>query len=267
MALPRCLRIVLVFNFWALAQSDVLITGATGRTGSLLYKILKGTRMLGQTRALVRNLTVAREKLGCMRCDASEGIFVGDVTDPASLVPALNGVSTLAIAVGVLGGDESVIKAVEWLGVKNQVEVLLKHGAAGKRVALISTMGTTHPGGPLGTISFYKLNAEAFLASAGVPFSIIKPCGLVDQPEGDRELLVGHDDEASGESSGTIPRADVASVTATALLEPPADVMRFDLCAKGPGSGPRGPLRKVLEEALLPWQRPSNPAGDAATLV
>ena len=40
---------------------------------------------------------------------------------------------------------EATVKAVEWLGVQNQLRSLLKSGAEGKRVTLISSMGATTP--------------------------------------------------------------------------------------------------------------------------
>merc|ERR1712050_349907 len=127
-------------------HSVVLVTGATGRTGALLYKLLQQGGQLGEARALVRNITEAREKLGCTACNASDGVFTGDVTKPSTLVSAFDGVSTLAIAVGVHGSEpKSVVEQVEWLGVKSQVQALVKAGAQGKRVLLISTMGTTEP--------------------------------------------------------------------------------------------------------------------------
>jgi len=260
--MARSLSVLCSLCIWAHAAGDVLVTGATGRSGTLIYKALKESGALGKTRALVRSIDKARERLGCKACDASEGIFVGDVTDPASLGPAFEGVQTLAIASGAHGDEpESVVKAIEWEGVKSQVEALLKGGMAGKRVALISSMGTT--GAPStnagNNILFWKLNAEAFIASSGVPFAIIKPCGLDVTPGGERTLMVGHDDAEPwfGEGFYMIPRADVASVTAAALIKPPADAMRFDLCAKTPGSGPPEPAQKLLEEALYPWQKPA----------
>merc|ERR1719282_890853 len=60
------------------AAVEVLVTGATGGTGAALYLQLKA-RGVG-VRAFVRNATKAREVLGCERCDASEGIFVGDIS-------------------------------------------------------------------------------------------------------------------------------------------------------------------------------------------
>lgn len=43
---------------------------------------------------------------------------------------------------------------------------------------------------------FWKLQAEAFLLSAGLGTAVvIKPCGLVDGAAGSTSLLVGHDDK------------------------------------------------------------------------
>jgi len=55
----------------------IVVTGATGRTGSLVYENLKKDPTF-IVRALVRNATTARERLNCTKCDASDGIFVGD---------------------------------------------------------------------------------------------------------------------------------------------------------------------------------------------
>jgi|AntAceMinimDraft_5_1070358.scaffolds.fasta_scaffold111426_2 hypothetical protein len=58
-------------------------------------------------------------------------------------------------------------------------------------------MGTTDPnpkpfaGGP---DLFWKLQAEAFLATSGLPFAVVKPCGLADGALGASRLVAGHDD-------------------------------------------------------------------------
>merc|ERR1711971_1242088 len=83
-----------------------------------------------------------------------------------------------------------------------------------------------------GHIGFFKLNEEAFLMSSGIPYSIIKPCGLSDGEGGKRELRVGHDDEMH-ETPPMIPRADVARVMVEALMHPKlATGLRFDLCSR-----------------------------------
>ena len=68
----------------------VLVTGATGRTGSLLYHHLKESHE-GEVRAYVRNVTKARHLLHCDKCDESEGIYVGGVNNTAALSRAAKG--------------------------------------------------------------------------------------------------------------------------------------------------------------------------------
>ena len=78
-----------------------------------------------------------------------------------------------------------------------------------------------------GKALFYKLQAEAFLQSAGVGFSIIKPCSLSDSPGGEQKLQVGHDDSLMG--GQPVSRADVADIMVTAIsLRAPG--LRFDVC-------------------------------------
>ena len=97
----------------------VLVTGAAGRTGSLLFSALKHDSRIGAVRALVRNVTKARAVLNCTKCDETEGIYVGDVTKPSTLVKPMAGVDTLAIAAAVGGSTPvKVMRAVEFTGVE-----------------------------------------------------------------------------------------------------------------------------------------------------
>eukprot|EP00656_Telonema_subtile_P036094 TRINITY_DN4005_c0_g1_i3.p1 TRINITY_DN4005_c0_g1~~TRINITY_DN4005_c0_g1_i3.p1 ORF type:complete len:185 (+),score=36.90 TRINITY_DN4005_c0_g1_i3:216-770(+) len=132
----------------------VLVTGATGRTGSLVYTQLKAAGF--QTRALVRNASKAAAELGCGACGEAEGIFEGDVTKPETLPRAMTNVSRLVIAVGatpkcLLGPLDchyptgGYPKDVDYQGTKNQVLAALAAGV--QHVVLLSSMGTTEPDG------------------------------------------------------------------------------------------------------------------------
>ena len=70
---------------------------------------------------------------------------IPDLTDPATLVAATAGVSTLAICVGASPSVSSALqKAIEWTGVQNQVAALASQtSVASKHVLLVSSMGTT----------------------------------------------------------------------------------------------------------------------------
>jgi len=233
----------------------VLITGAAGRTGSRLYHALKTQGV--DVRAFVRDAENAREILGCDLCDETEGIHVGDVTEPATLAKAFahGPISTLAITVGVSPYvSRETQRAVEFDGVVNSVRALGENG--GGRVVLCSSMGSTETPPPAwsGDIMFWKLNAEAFLESSGIRAVVVKPCGLTVESGGSSELFVGHHDEPSPYHS--MSRDDLASVMARAVLATEEEIssnLRFDLCSK-PGP-PTLDFKGLMESAKWEWQK------------
>lgn len=246
----------------SVVNAQILVTGATGRTGSLLYKKLQQLGGHVEIRALVRDTTKASEILNCHHCDESEGIFVGDVRNMTTLLPAFQGIQTVAIVTGVSGGRHSSdedIEAIEFLGVQNQIKALAQElnldqvGLRNLRVVLCSSMGTTRPStGMFGNILFYKLNAEVFLGSCGIPSTIVKPCGLLDHDTaGNGTLVASHDDDASI-GSRAIAREYVAQVMAEAVIRRPRDNLRFDLCAiHGPPTTDYGAL---LDSSRWEWE-------------
>jgi len=263
--------LVLLLATGASGLPTVLVTGATGRTGSIVYNLLKDKGV--NVRGLVRNATKARDMLKCNKCDASEGIFVGDVTKKDTLIAAMKGATALAVATSASPYCQDFKDPktcsyptgaypvdIDFNGGKNQVEAfaMASNGVPGP-VVLCSSMGTTEPDSFLdklgnGQIGFFKLNEEAFLMSSGIPYTIVKPCGLTDDAAGKRELTVGHDDEMH-ENPPVIPRGDVARVMVEALLQPKeAAGLRFDLCSRV--GTPTTDLSKVFHAARYPWESP-----------
>lgn len=236
----------------------VVITGAGGQTGSILYGMLKASDQIAEVRALVLNATAARDVLHCNKCDESEGIYEGDVSKPETLTAAFKGADTVAIAVGVSPkAPMSVQEAVEFKGVENsaaalaQSSNLMKFGLTKLRAILVSSMGTTNIDPPSytgGSVLFWKLNAENFLGSSGITSVIVKPCGLANNPGNEKTLVVGHDDELS--VFHTIGRSDVASVAMEAIVSR-AGPLKFDLCSqKGDVNTPAD----ALKAAKFSWQ-------------
>jgi nucleoside-diphosphate-sugar epimerase len=254
---------------------SVLVTGAAGRTGKILYGYLKADSRIKEVRALVYGSgagspderKTAAAALKCTQCDASEGIYYGDVTKLASLTEAFEGMDTVAIVTAAGGGafnNDTLTKEVEFNGVENQVAAIVAGSSdvTKKHVVLCSAMGTgispfanssSHHGPPsfLKGIMFWKLNAEAFLGSSAIPNSIVKPCGLdATYGRGGKELLVGHDDTLP--HLGEISREDTAAVMLEAVVSR-ANNLRFDLCV---GNGaPTKDLGKLLDDARFSWQK------------
>lgn len=253
-----------------LAKGPVVVTGATGRTGSLIYNLLKSKSHT--VRGFVRNVSKARQLLGCSKCDESEGIYVGDVTQPATLVAPMQGAGSLAIVTSAAPICNPYPKCsfpqgaypvdIDWIGAKAQLAAFAtatKDSGLGP-VILVSTMGTTEPEAANDTfqhISFYKLNFEAALMASGLPFTIVKPCGLSNTAPATKELVVGHDDSLKLDPP-TIARADVARLVVASVEQPSTSAgLRFDVCSRDGTPTTDGNLPKVLEAARYPWDRRS----------
>jgi len=258
----------------------VVVTGATGRTGSLAVHLLRNQNFT--VRALVRNVTKAREVLGCSRCDDSEGIYVGDITEPGTLVAPMQGAASLVIATSAVPICNPFPKChfakggspleVDWVGAKAQLTAFANataHAGLGQ-VVLISTEGTTSPDDSSDVfehISFYKLNFEAALMASQLPFTIVKPCGLINSAAGKKEIIVGHDDELQVDPP-TIARADVARVIVASLQKPVTSKgLRFDVCSRDGSPTSDEGLVQVLQSAQYPWNAGSPVGVDGADFV
>jgi uncharacterized protein YbjT (DUF2867 family) len=134
-----------------------LITGATGNVGSLVVEslIARGDR----PRILARDPQKARERYGD-RVD----IFAGDLSDAATLQPALTGSdSVLLVNSGpdLAARDAAAAKGAKAAGVKHLVK-LSSHDA---RVGV----GT----------GVWHAQGEAAIRAAGIPFTFVQPSGFM----------------------------------------------------------------------------------------
>eukprot|EP00933_Yihiella_yeosuensis_P025686 TRINITY_DN19924_c0_g1_i1.p1 TRINITY_DN19924_c0_g1~~TRINITY_DN19924_c0_g1_i1.p1 ORF type:complete len:275 (+),score=59.94 TRINITY_DN19924_c0_g1_i1:74-898(+) len=246
------------------SNRTITITGATGQSGAYTYKLLKEQGF--NVRGLVRDTEKARKVLGCSKCDETEGIFVGDIRDPKTLVPAMTGSDNLIITTGTSTGEHA--KDILFDGIENQVKAFLNSPGPDpkdRHVGLISMMETTM----LDTfwnkilaklwggwqVGFYSLNGESFLMGANVPFTIIKCCGLDNTPPKQKLLLTGHDDKSwSFKEARSVSRQDVARILAAAAAKPHmAEGLRFDFCSKE--GAPQLDEMDVLKGAMYSWDR------------
>jgi len=228
----------------ASSATTVLVTGATGRTGTHTY--LKFKDLGYDVRGLVRNVTKARERLGCHKCDSSEGIFVGDVTVPSSLEEAFSGgvdyvvILTSSSPIQLPNGtwtfpNGSYPVDIDYKGSINQVRQAMDHHVT--QVILVSSFGTTIPPDPnspmsTGHVLFYKLNAEASLMGSGVEFTVVKAAGLVDSPGGRHLLVAGQGDSCMHKGMFTVAREDLADVCVHAVVDSNlTQGLRFDLAS------------------------------------
>lgn len=230
----------------------VLVTGAGGRTGQIVYKKLKERSERYVARGLVRTKE-SKEKIG-----GSDDVFIGDIRDAESVLPAFQSIDALIILTSAVpkmkpGFDPSkgerpefyfeegsFPEQVDWIGQKNQIDTAKDVGV--KHIVLVGSMGGTDVNNPLnnlgnGKILVWKRKAEQYLADSGIPYTIIRAGGLQDKEGGLRELLIGKDDELLKTETRTIARADVAEVCIQALQFEEAKFKAFDLASKPEGSG------------------------------
>lgn len=134
-----------------------LITGATGDIGSKLVQLLvqRGIR----PRVFVRDAKKAHAYFS-----NSVDVFTGDLADPSSLQPALEGVDKLFLVNSgpqIPARDEAAAKAARTAGIQHLVKLSsmdVQHGLA---------IGAWHEQG------------EAAVRASGVPFTFIQPTGFM----------------------------------------------------------------------------------------
>ncbi|CAM9798633.1 unnamed protein product, partial [Phaeothamnion confervicola] len=259
----------------------VVVTGAAGKTGSLVFKKLldrDGFDPIGIVRSSssIKTLT----KLGAPK----SAIAIADVTQKDGLEEAMRGADAVVLCSSATpkiifwslikllfnkfilrkanpgrpqfrwrGGGEPEI--VDWLGAKNQIDSAKAVGV--KQFVFVSSMGGTQPDnflnsigkradGKGGDILLWKRKAEKYLVESGLPYTIIHPGGLLDKPGGRRELTVGVDDELLKLPRRSIPRADVAEVCVQSLGLKEAINRSFDLASQDEGGVPTLLLAPLL---------------------
>ncbi|KAF4359205.1 hypothetical protein F8388_005314 [Cannabis sativa] len=218
------------------SSSTVLVTGAGAELESSLYV----------ARGLVRTQR-ARKAL-----EEQNYLYVGDIRDESSIVPAVTGIDALIILTSAVpkmkAGPEFFFdegaypEQVDWIGQKNQIDAAKAAGV--KQIVLVGSMGGTDLNHPLnklgnGNILIWKRKAEQYLADSGVPYTIIRAGGLLDK-EGDR--------------TKSVPRADVAEVCIQALQFEESKNKAFDLASKAEGVGtPTKDFKAFFLRSLLNW--------------
>ncbi len=189
------------------------VAGATGGTGRCIVTELVQRGI--PVRALVRNLETARAIL-----PPEVELAVGDVLRPDSFAAAIAACDVLLCATGARPSlDPLGPLKVDYLGTKHLVEAAKAHNV--RHFVLVSSLCVSrffHPLNLFWLVLFWKKQAEQYLQSSGVPYTIVRPGGLrsVDAPDA---LVMAPPDTLF---EGSIPRSTVAKVCVEALFQPAA---------------------------------------------
>jgi len=211
----------------------VLIAGATGGTGqsTVDQALEKGY----EVRVLVRD----KEKATSLFGERVE-YAVGDVRDPSTLQGAVRGARFVISAIGSSGArdPENSPELVDYGGVKALAEASREAGV--QHFVLVSSMGVTNPDNRLNQILdnvlVWKLKGEMALRATGVPYTIVRPGGLTNDPGGQEGLKVIQGDPK--DIDGRIPRTDVASVVVNAVGRKDAVGKTFEVISDTKASAP-----------------------------
>ncbi len=129
-----------------------------------------------------------------------------------------------------------------------QVETIKAYGGATKpQFIMISSAGVTRPGRPginleeeppavrmndqLGGILTWKLRGEGAVRESGIPYTIIRPCAMTEEPGG-KALIFEQGDNIRGKVS----REDIAELCVQALEQPQACNVTFEVKEETNGS-------------------------------
>jgi uncharacterized protein YbjT (DUF2867 family) len=262
------LLIIFQFSWGALSGRKVVVTGAAGRTGQLVWKSLLSQG--GTTVGLVRTPKSIKKLKKRFGMDVNDdNVKVCDVTSTEALETAFAGADAVVLCTSAVPKIKifSILKVllmklfrrsgrpefrflpngdpynVDWLGAKNQIDSAKAAGV--DHFIFVSSMGGTQPENFLNTIGrvdgdeksgnilLWKRKAEEYLIASGMSYTIIHPGGLLDK-EGGREVIFGVDDTLLERKVRSIPRADVAACCVAALTEPRAKNRSIDICSEEP---------------------------------
>ncbi|MGB3767873.1 MAG: SDR family oxidoreductase [Phormidesmis sp.] len=181
----------------------------------------------GAGREIAKQLVVARHQVtALLRSPQAEtelkalGItpIYGDALD-AKTMNLVIGEHSPEIVISTIGGlpSDGGIRA-DFAGNKNLIDAAV--AAQVKRFILISSIGSGKSAQALppqaletlGAVLKEKEQAEEYLASSGLAYTIIRPGGLVSQPATDGEVLT-----EDVTAAGSIPRAALARLTVKCL--------------------------------------------------
>jgi uncharacterized protein YbjT (DUF2867 family) len=229
-----------------MSKKKVLVTGATGKTGSIVLQKLRQNSNDWEAYGFARSQTKAEEIFG-----STEGLYFGDIREKNTLEPALKGCDALIIVTSATPKmkappaegerpefyypDEATPKIIDYQGQVNQIDVAKEVGS--NHIILMGSMGGTNENHPLnklgnGNILIWKRKAEQYLIDSGIDYTIIRAGGLLNEPGGKRRLIVGKNDTLLQRESPTIPREDVAELIVQALSLPESRNKAFDVVSE-----------------------------------
>lgn len=207
----------------ALRGKVILLAGATGNNGRVVLRRLGELGL--NVRAMSRDTEAARQEFG-----KQYQWVQADVTSPDTLVRAMAGVDVVISAVATampVGGNRpekvdyegtiNLARAAKAAGVKKFV--IITSSVSGKTGGLMNMVG--------GDVLVWKGKAEAALIASGIPYVIVGPARINDDPGGQKQIRVIP--RAQYQGGMMITREDLAAVVIAAAGAPNAANRSFSV--------------------------------------
>lgn len=202
---------------------QVFVAGATGKTGRHIVRQLCDRNVT--VVALVRDLEKAKSIL-----PDTARLIEGDVLKPDSFESALNDCSVLICATGASPSlDPTGPYKVDYEGTKNLVDAAKRQNI--EHFVLVSSLCASkffHPLNLFWLVLYWKKQAEQYIQSSGIPYTIVRPGGLKEEDNTDNIVMSGADTLFDG----SIPRQKVAQVCVEALSQPEAKSSIVEIVAR-----------------------------------
>jgi uncharacterized protein YbjT (DUF2867 family) len=184
------------------------VAGATGETGRRIVEELVKREI--PVRAMVRDLAKARAML-----PAEVELVTGDVLDRSSITNAIGDSTVVLCATGAKPSlDPTGPYQVDYEGTKNLVDVAKARGI--EQFVFVSSLCVSkffHPLNLFWLILWWKQQAEQYLKTSGLNYTIVRPGGLKNEDNPNPVIMSGADTLFDG----SIPRQKVAQVCVESL--------------------------------------------------
>lgn len=206
----------------------VLFVGATGSIGRLA--VSEGIKQGFDVRALVRDARTAH-------LPTAAQIVEGQLTDPETLGPALDGVDAIVFTHGS-NGNAAQMESVDYGAVRNVLNVL---DGRKVRIVLMSALGVTNMDTNYNASTQahdWKRRGEWLVRASGNPYTIVRP-GWFDYNRPDEHRLTflqGDTGRAGTPADGVVARQQIAQVLVAALSDDQALGKTLELVAES-GAG------------------------------
>jgi uncharacterized protein YbjT (DUF2867 family) len=187
------------------------VAGATGETGRRIVTELVQRQI--PVRAMVRDITTARKIL-----PPEVELIESDVLNPASINIALGDSTVVLCATGARPSlDPTGPYKVDYEGTKNLVDAAKAKGI--EHFVLVSSLCVSnffHPLNLFWLVLWWKQQAEQYLKTSGLTYTIVRPGGLKNEDNDNAIVMSGADTLFEG----SIPRKKVAQVCVESLTTP-----------------------------------------------